>query len=110
MRKPIAIPSYLIALAAGDVVYRQFPPVGDETWTTGIWTEECFMDRAYSEFNGAPAKYVPSTAVYWVSAQLTRESSCRFLKAEEAIVTPYRFGVYDLLVLPYAFPYGGMVG
>jgi leukotriene-A4 hydrolase len=34
----------------------------------------------------------------------------RFLAAEEKIVTPYQFGVYDLLVLPPSFPYGGMVG
>ena len=33
----------------------------------------------------------------------------RFLAAEEEIITPYRFGVYDLLVLPPSFPYGGMV-
>lgn len=33
----------------------------------------------------------------------------RFLAAEEKIVTPYKFGVYDLLVLPPSFPYGGMV-
>lgn len=33
----------------------------------------------------------------------------RFLAAEEKIVTDYKFGVYDLLVLPPSFPYGGMV-
>ena len=33
----------------------------------------------------------------------------RFLAKEETIVPPYRFGVYDLLVLPPSFPYGGMV-
>ena len=33
----------------------------------------------------------------------------RFLAAEEEIVTSYKFGVYDLLVLPPSFPYGGMV-
>jgi leukotriene-A4 hydrolase len=33
----------------------------------------------------------------------------RFLALEETIVPPYRFGVYDLLVLPPSFPYGGMV-
>lgn len=33
----------------------------------------------------------------------------RFLAAEENLVTPYEFGVYDLLVLPPSFPYGGMV-
>lgn len=34
----------------------------------------------------------------------------RFLAAEEELVgMSYKFGVYDLLVLPPAFPYGGMV-
>ena len=33
----------------------------------------------------------------------------RFLAKEETIVPPYRFGVYDVLVLPPSFPYGGMV-
>jgi hypothetical protein len=33
----------------------------------------------------------------------------RFLSAEEEIITAYHFGVYDLLVLPPSFPYGGMV-
>jgi len=32
-----------------------------------------------------------------------------FLSAEEDIVTDYKFNVYDLLVLPPSFPYGGMV-
>ena len=38
-----------------------------------------------------------------------RACFCRFLAAEEEITIDYRFGVYDLLVLPPAFPYGGMV-
>jgi hypothetical protein len=33
----------------------------------------------------------------------------RFLAAEEELTMPYQFGVYDLLVLPPSFPYGGMV-
>ncbi|KAL5495770.1 LAP2_2 [Sanghuangporus weigelae] len=32
----------------------------------------------------------------------------RFLAAEESVVMPYKLGVYDLLVLPPSFPYGGM--
>lgn len=40
--------------------------------------------------------------------KLTFEIS--FLAKEEDIVGEYRFGVYDLLVLPPSFPYGGMVG
>ena len=33
----------------------------------------------------------------------------RFISAAEEQIAPYRFGVYDLLVLPPSFPYGGMV-
>jgi hypothetical protein len=33
----------------------------------------------------------------------------RFLSKEEDTVGPYKFGVYDVLVLPPSFPYGGMV-
>lgn len=33
----------------------------------------------------------------------------RYLAEEEKVVAPYQFGVYDLLVLPPSFPYGGMV-
>lgn len=36
-------------------------------------------------------------------------TGARFLSKEEDIVGPYKFGVYDLLVLPPSFPYGGMV-
>ncbi len=43
-------------------------------------------------------------AAYWEFS----EDTGRFLRAEEDIITPYRFGVYDLLVLPPSFPYGGM--
>jgi len=32
----------------------------------------------------------------------------RYVHEAENIVTPYDFGVYDLLVLPPSFPYGGM--
>lgn len=33
----------------------------------------------------------------------------RFLAAAENLAGAYQFGVYDLLVLPPSFPYGGMV-
>jgi len=40
---------------------------------------------------------------------LVNKSCDRFLAAEEKLVGDYRFGTYDLLVLPPSFPYGGMV-
>jgi leukotriene-A4 hydrolase len=30
-----------------------------------------------------------------------------FVAAAEEFTSPYRFGVYDLLILPESFPYGG---
>ncbi|KAJ6459517.1 peptidase family M1-domain-containing protein [Mycena sanguinolenta] len=85
--QPVPIPSYLIAIACGNVRYRPFPQFEDKQWKTGVWAEPELIDAAYWEFS---------------------EDTARFLAAEEKIVIPYKFGVYDLLVLPPSFPYGGM--
>ncbi|KAJ7746548.1 peptidase family M1-domain-containing protein [Mycena metata] len=85
--QPVPIPSYIIAIASGNVVYKPFPQFEDKQWRTGIWAEPELIHAAYWEFSADTA---------------------RFLAAEEKIVGPYRFGVYDLLVLPPSFPYGGM--
>ncbi|CUA75782.1 leukotriene-A4 hydrolase [Rhizoctonia solani] len=85
--QPIPIPSYLIAIASGNVVYKPFAPVPGCSWKTGLWTEPEQMDAAFWEFSKDTANYV--------------------LEAEK-MLTPYEFGVYDLLLLPPSFPYGGM--
>ncbi|KAF7340280.1 Leukotriene A-4 hydrolase [Mycena venus] len=85
--QPVPIPSYLLAIACGNVRYRPFPQFEDKQWQTGIWAEPELIDAAYWEFS---------------------EDTSRFLAAEEKVVTPYKFGVYDALVLPPSFPYGGM--
>ncbi|KAJ7221960.1 Metalloprotease [Mycena haematopus] len=85
--QPVPIPSYLLAIACGNVRYRPFPQFEDKQWKTGIWAEPELIDAAYWEFS---------------------EDTSRFLAAEEKLVVPYKFGVYDLLVLPPSFPYGGM--
>ncbi|KAG8741670.1 hypothetical protein FRC12_015597, partial [Ceratobasidium sp. 428] len=85
--QPVPIPSYLIAIASGNVVYKPFAPIAGKPWKTGVWTEPEQMDAAFWEFSNDTARYV--------------------LEAEN-ILTPYEFGVYDLLVLPPSFPYGGM--
>ncbi|CCO33323.1 leukotriene-A4 hydrolase [Rhizoctonia solani AG-1 IB] len=84
---PIPIPSYLIAIASGNVIYKPFAAVSDRPWKTGVWTEPEQMDAAFWEFSKDTSSYV--------------------LQAEN-ILTPYEFGVYDLLLLPPSFPYGGM--
>ncbi|KAJ3533495.1 hypothetical protein NM688_g7274 [Phlebia brevispora] len=85
--QPVPIPSYLIAIAAGNVVHRPFPSIEGKSWTSGVWAEPELIDAAYWEFC---------------------EDTARFLATEETIVPPYRFKVYDVLVLPPSFPYGGM--
>ncbi|KAI9567862.1 hypothetical protein HD554DRAFT_2205270 [Boletus coccyginus] len=81
------IPSYLLAIAAGNLRYRPFVVPKGRTWLSGVWTEPELMEDAYNEFS---------------------DDTPRFLAAAEDLAGPYRFGVYDLLVLPHSFPYGGM--
>jgi aminopeptidase N len=75
-----AIPPYLIALAAGDIGYRGLGP------RTGVYAEPPVLDRAAAEF---------------VDLE-------RMLDAAESLLGPYRWGRYDVLVLPPSFPFGGM--
>ncbi|KAF8557162.1 hypothetical protein OG21DRAFT_1505592 [Imleria badia] len=81
------IPSYLLAIAAGNLRYRPFVVPQGRSWSSGVWTEPELLDDAHYEF---------------------REDTPRYLAAAEDLAGPYRFGVYDLLVLPHSFPYGGM--
>lgn len=74
------IPPYLIALAVGDLAFRATGP------RTGVWTEPSVLDRAANEL-----------------AELEQ-----FVDAAEALYGPYRWGRYDVLVLPPSFPFGGM--
>ena len=75
-----AIPSYLMAIAAGDLVYR---PTGPRS---GVWAEPAMADKAAKEF----------------------EDTEKMIATAESLYGPYRWGVYDVLVLPPSFPYGGM--
>jgi len=77
---PQSIPSYLLALAVGNVFFESF---GDET---GVYAEPEALEAAAWEFADTQA----------------------MLDAAEAIYGPYRWGRYDLLILPPSFPYGGM--
>ena len=77
---PQKIPSYLLAIAAGDLVFK---PIGARS---GVWAEPGMADKAVAEF--ADTEKMIDTA--------------------EKLYGPYRWGRYDLLVLPPSFPYGGM--
>lgn len=78
MDKPVA--PYLIAIAAGDLVFRELGP------RTGVWTEPAMIDAAAREL----------------------EDTEKMVEAAEALYGPYRWGRYDVIVLPPSFPYGGM--
>lgn len=74
------IPSYLLAIAVGDLEFRPFDT------RSGIYAEPEVIERAASEFDDVP----------------------EMIKAAEELYGPYRWDRYDLLVLPPSFPYGGM--
>ncbi|MGY0618226.1 M1 family metallopeptidase [Lysobacter sp. A378] len=77
---PQAIPSYLLAIAAGDLVFK---PISERS---GVWAEPAMVDKATAEFADTE----------------------KMIEATEALYGPYRWGRYDILVLPPSFPYGGM--
>ncbi len=79
-KMPQAIPSYLIALAVGDL---DFKAMGERT---GIYAEPSMVDSAVAEFEDTEA----------------------MLEATEKAYGPYSWGRYDLLILPPSFPFGGM--
>ena len=74
------IPSYLIALAVGDLEFR---PMGVRT---GVYAEPGVVERAAREFDDTE----------------------KMLQTAQELYGPYRWGRYDLLVLPPSFPFGGM--
>ena len=78
MRQPI--PSYLIALTVGDLRFRSLGP------RTGVYAEPQVIDRAARELSDTE----------------------RMVVATERLYGPYRWGRYDILVLPPSFPFGGM--
>ncbi len=79
-KMPQKIPSYLLAIAAGDLVFK---PISERS---GVWAEPAMVDKATAEF----------------------EDTEKMIGAAEGLYGPYRWGRYDLLVLPPSFPYGGM--
>jgi leukotriene-A4 hydrolase len=49
--QPVPIPSYLLAIACGNVRYRPFPKIDGKDWTCGVWAEPELIDAAYWEFS-----------------------------------------------------------
>ncbi|MDQ3056482.1 MAG: M1 family metallopeptidase, partial [Pseudomonadota bacterium] len=77
---PQKIPSYLLAIAVGDLV---FEPISARA---GVWAEPSMAKPAAAEFADTE----------------------KMMTTTEALYGPYRWGRYDILVLPPSFPYGGM--
>ncbi len=78
MQQPI--PSYLLALACGVLEFRGLSA------ETGVWAEPTVVGRAAAELEDMPAMLL----------------SC------EELFGPYRWGRFDVIILPPAFPFGGM--
>ena len=74
------VPSYLLAIAAGDIAVR---PTGPRS---AVYAEPSVVGKAAHEF----------------------EDTEKMIETAEKLYGPYRWGRYDILVLPPSFPYGGM--
>jgi leukotriene-A4 hydrolase len=77
---PEAVPSYLIALAVGDLEFKETGP------RTGVYAEKKVIKAAAQEFADTES----------------------MVAAAEKLFGPYRWGRYDILVMPPSFPVGGM--
>ncbi|KAI3611429.1 leukotriene-a4 hydrolase [Moniliophthora roreri] len=70
-KQPIPIPSYLIAIASGNVVYRAFPRLEDKEWTSGVWTEPELIDSAYWEFSEDTARHAHASHFWLIEGWTT---------------------------------------
>jgi len=75
-----SVATYMIAIAVGDLAFR---PLGSRT---GVWAEPATLDAAARELSDTE----------------------KMVAAAEKLYGPYRWGRYDVLVLPPSFPIGGM--
>jgi leukotriene-A4 hydrolase len=78
--QPHPIPSYLLAIGAGDIAVKETGP------RSAVYAEPSVVGKAAHEF----------------------EDTEQMIATAEKLYGPYRWGRYDILVLPPSFPYGGM--
>ena len=78
--QPHAIPSYLMALAVGDIAFKAIDQ------RSGVYAEPVTLKKAAYEF----------------------ADMGKMITAAENLYGPYKWGRYDVLVLPPSFPFGGM--
>lgn len=74
------IPGYLLALAVGDIGFKAVDN------RTGVYAEPAILDKSYAELDGIG----------------------KMVDTAESIYGDYRWGRYDVLMLPSGFPIGGM--
>jgi leukotriene-A4 hydrolase len=74
------IPAYLMALAVGDIAFKAVDN------RTGVYAETSVVDKAAWEF----------------------ADMGKMVDAAEKLYGPYRWGRFDVIVLPPGFPFGGM--
>ena len=79
-RMPQPVPSYLLAIAIGEIEVRNLGP------RTAVYAEPARIDAAAYELADTE----------------------KMIDAAEGLYGPYRWGRYDMLVLPPSFPIGGM--
>ncbi|MGH8112272.1 MAG: M1 family metallopeptidase [Rhodanobacteraceae bacterium] len=78
--QPQPIPSYLMAIGAGDLAVRETGP------RSAVYGEPSVVEKAAHEFADTE----------------------QMIATTEKLYGPYRWGRYDILVLPPSFPFGGM--
>ncbi len=79
-KMPQPIPSYLFAIAVGNIAFEELGP------HTGVYSEPEILESAAWEF---------------------AENEKKLVEAEK-LFGPYLWDRYDVLILPPSFPYGGM--
>ncbi|MES2136320.1 MAG: M1 family metallopeptidase [Pseudomonadota bacterium] len=75
-----SVAPYMIAIAVGDLAFKPLGP------RTGVWAERPTIDAAARELSDTE----------------------KMVAAAEKLFGPYRWGRYDVLVLPPSYPLGGM--
>ncbi|WP_046755504.1 M1 family metallopeptidase [Kordia jejudonensis] len=78
MKQPIS--PYLIALAVGDLVYKEISP------RTGVYAEKSMIEKVHYEFADME----------------------KMVNAAESLYGTYAWDQFDVVVLPPSFPFGGM--
>jgi leukotriene-A4 hydrolase len=56
--QPVPIPSYLIAIASGNLCYHAFEKLEGKDWTSGVWAEPDIINDAWWEFKEDTTRFL----------------------------------------------------